>query len=215
MANNPGIAGGRRKGVAPVELAVILPLIIITGLMILYVARVSIVSVGGASASRRDGWRLRSTVAQPNPLKVATDPVESRTGATVTKTHPQWRGLSGALPANLKSSFTTRVIAGTWDPTVVTGWAGTPAYWAPHNAIALQTGVVTQTMLDTFSTTNTNKLNPTIAGGSLAVQTGLNDASIVLGTTTGGSNVSGARNLLSTLSVVTNRLYLATIGRER
>lgn len=215
MTTFPGKRRHGRKGVAPVELALILPMIILTGLMILYVARVSIVSVGGASVARRDGWRLRPNVAQPNPLQVATEPEESRTGATVTKTHPQWRGLNGALPASLQARFTSRVIAGTWDPTVVTGWAGTPAYWAPHNAIALQTGVVTQTMLDTFATTNTNKLNPTISGGSLAVQKGLNDISTVLGPTTGGSNVPGARTVFTTLSTVTDRLYLATLGRER
>lgn len=204
-----------RKGSAPLEFVLVLPVLLMTGMLLLYVARVSIVTVSDAAAVRQAGWRDRLSAPQPNLLQTGADPMLSSLEASVGSDHPRWSGISRALPDQLASQSSTTVVAGTWGASNISAWNSVPGYWAPHGTLALMTRAITQTDLNWFGVANTSKLNPAIVGGSLAVQKDLNSIQIVLGQATGGSNVAGARNLLGTLGLVVDGLYLATIGLER
>jgi hypothetical protein len=204
-----------RSGSAPLEFVLVLPVLLMTGMLLLYVARVSIVTVSDAAAARQAGWRDRLSAPQPNMLQTGADPMFSSVEGSVRSDHPRWTGISAALPNQLSSQSSTTVVAGTWGASNISAWNTVPEYWAPHGTLALLTRVITQTDLNWFGTANTSKLNPAIVGGSLAVQKDWNSIQIVLGQASGGGSVAGAKNLLGTLGLVVDSLYLATIGLER
>ena len=204
-----------RKASAPLEFVLVLPLLLMTGMLLLYVARVSLVTVSDAAAVRQAGWRDRLSAPQPNMLQTGADPMLSSLEGSVGSNHPRWTGISAALPEQLSSESSTTLVSGTWGASNISAWNPAPAYWAPHGSLALLTKTITQTDLNWFGTANTSKLNPQTVGGSLAVQKDLNSLQIILGSTKGGSNVAGAKNLLGNLGLVVDGLYLATLGLER
>jgi len=204
-----------RRGSAPLEFVLVLPVLLLTGMLLLYVARVSIVTVSDAAAARQAGWRDRLSAPQPNLLQTSADPMLSSLEASVGSEHPRWSGISKALPEQLASRSYTTVVAGTWGASNISAWNSVPGYWAPHGSLALLTRALTQADLNWFGTANTSKLNPATVGGSLAVQKDLNSIQLILGQASGGGNVAGARNLLGTLGLVVDSLYLASIGLER
>lgn len=215
MMNHCPHGRNSRAGSAPLELMLTLPVLLMTGMLLLYVARVSIVTVSDASSARAKGWVQRPMAPQPNLLQRGADPMASGVGDTVHTEHPRWAGISPALPENLESSSSTLVVAGTWGASNISDWKLAPGYWSPHGNLGLRSQVMTQTDINKFGAANTSRLNPTIVGGNLAVQKDLNSVQIVLGQATGGGSVAGARNLLNTLSLVVDSLYLASIGLER
>lgn len=215
MMDNNNVSIESRRGSAPLELALVLPVLVMTGMLLLYVGRVSIVTVSEASTVRNSAWAERPHAPQPDILRLDSDPLASMVADAVQTEHPRWSGITQALPENLGSQTSMGVVAGTWGSSNVSGWGLAPGYWAPHGSFGLRAQAMTQADVDKFAAAITSRLNPAIVGGGLAVQKDLNSIQIILGNASAGGSVGGARNVLATLGLVVDSMYLASIGLER
>jgi len=102
---------GRRRGVAPLELVMAIPVIIGLVAVVFLVCDAGIAKLAACANAHADAWKVRRTQSSPAPLELKVGSADMATGRGTGKVS----GMMGYRPYRSEAVVVVPVMGGTWD----------------------------------------------------------------------------------------------------